>query len=209
MTEPRLDPIEVPKGLMMKIAYAMSRRMLGKVMTPMKVAYARVPALTRLSYSMSRIMERDLSIDPELRLLLTAQASALNGCGFCLDMAEAMAIDSGVGLEKLHALPEYSTHPLFDERERAALDFVSEATRRCQVTDETFARLQKHFGEREIVEITFVNAAENFYNLFGGPLRIESDGLCAIALDRQGGAPSAADPLARDRVASSVRGRSA
>ena len=200
MTEPRLAPIEAPKGLMMKLAYAMSRRMLGKVMTPMKVAYARVPALSRLSYSMSRVMQRDLSLDPELRLLLTAQASALNGCGFCLDMAQAMAVDSGVGLEKLQRLSEYETDPIFDARERAALDYVSEATRRCQVSDDTFARLQRHFDDREIVEITFVNAAENFYNLFGGPLRIESDGLCAIALERKGESP-ALEPVRGEEVA--------
>ncbi len=200
MTEPRLAPIEAPKGLMMKLAYAMSRRMLGKVMTPMKVAYARVPALSRLSYSMSRVMQRDLSLDPELRLLLTAQASALNGCGFCLDMAQAMAVDSGVGLEKLQRLAEYETDPIFDARERAALDYVSEATRRCQVSDDTFARLQRHFDDREIVEITFVNAAENFYNLFGGPLRIESDGLCAIALERKGESP-ALEPVRGEEVA--------
>lgn len=194
--EPRLTPIESPPGLFMKLAYALSRRMLGKVMTPMKVAHARVPALTRLSYSMSRTMERRLRIAPELRLLITAQVSALNGCGFCLDMSRAMAVEAGVALDKMGALAEYASHPLFDARERAALDYVSEATRHRQVSDATFERLAAHFDEQEIVEITFVNAAENFYNLVGAPLRIESDGLCAIALDRKGAASAAALPTA-------------
>jgi AhpD family alkylhydroperoxidase len=175
----------------MKIAYAMSRRMLGKVMAPMKVAYARVPALTRLSYSLATTMEKKLSLDPELRLLITAQASATNGCGFCLDLKHAMAVQEGIGLEKLQALAQYSTSPLFSERERAALDYATEATLHRHVRDETFERLRAHFDERSIVEITFVNAAENFYNLIGVPLGIESDGLCAIALERSGA------PLAR------------
>jgi len=207
--EPRLSPIEEPPGVMMKVAYAMSRKMLGKVMTPMKVAYARVPALTRLSMSMAKIMDGKLTIEPELRLLLTAQASALNGCGFCLDMSQAMAVQRGVGLEKFQALSEYGTHPLFSERERAALDYVTEATRRCEVSDETFERLRAHFDDQEIVEITFVNAAENFYNLFGGPLRIESDGLCAIALDRKGQAmprpERSASPTSASGVESEMR----
>ncbi len=38
-----------------------------------------------------------------------------------------------------------------------------------------------HFSEREIVEITWVNALENYYNLLNLPLEIESDGFCAIA----------------------------
>lgn len=184
--EPRLTPIEKPEGVKMKLAYMLSKRMLGKVMAPMKVAYARVPGLFKLSYSMSRVMEGGLSIEPELRLLITAQASSLNGCGFCLDMSQAMAVSSGVGLEKFQALPEYRTNPLFSEQERAALDYATEATRERHVTDATFERLRSHFDEREIVEITFVNAAENFYNLIGVPLNLESDGLCAIALDRSG-----------------------
>jgi len=49
------------------------------------------------------------------------------------------------------------------------------------VSDATFAELQRHFNEREIVEITWLNALENYYNLINLPLGIESDGLCAIA----------------------------
>lgn len=37
----RLEPIEKPKGLLMRAAYWMTRRQLGKVMTPMKVVYPR------------------------------------------------------------------------------------------------------------------------------------------------------------------------
>ena len=181
---PRLEPIERPQGLVLRIAYAASRRMLGKVITPMKVAYARVPALARLAWSVSNTLEKKLSLDPELRLLITAQASALNGCGFCLDMKHALAVREGLGLEKLQALSHYRTSPLFGERERAALDYAGEATRERRVRDETFERLRAHFSEREIVEITFANAAENFFNLLGVPLGIESDGLCALALDR-------------------------
>jgi len=188
---PRLTPIEAPRGLFMRVAYAVSRRMLGKVMMPMKVAYARVPALTRLSYSLSTTMEKKLTLAPELRLLITAQTSALNGCGFCLDLKHAMAVQEGIGLDKLQALSQYRSSPLFSDAERAALDYTAEATQQRHVSDATFEELRAHFDEREIVEITFVNAAENFYNLIGVPLGIESDGLCAIALERKG-APIAA-----------------
>jgi alkylhydroperoxidase family enzyme len=52
------------------------------------------------------------------------------------------------------------------------------------VADTTFEALRKHFSEREIVELTFLNALENFYNLLNLPLGIEDDGLCAIAQAR-------------------------
>ena len=38
-----LAPIERPQGLLKKIVYALSRRQFGKVPTPVKVVYARLP----------------------------------------------------------------------------------------------------------------------------------------------------------------------
>ena len=41
--QPLLTPIEKPRGLLLKLIYAMSRRQFGKVMTPLKVFMARMP----------------------------------------------------------------------------------------------------------------------------------------------------------------------
>jgi alkylhydroperoxidase family enzyme len=87
-------------------------------------------------------------------------------------------------MDKFNALSEYRTSPLFSERERAAMAYVEEATRHKRVSDPTFEALRKHFNEREIVEITWLNAVENYYNLINLPLEIESDGFCAIAQAR-------------------------
>jgi hypothetical protein len=38
-----LPPIERPRGLMMKLVYAMTRRQFGNVLTPLKVFSARMP----------------------------------------------------------------------------------------------------------------------------------------------------------------------
>ena len=46
-----LAPIEKPKGLMMKLAYYFTRRQFGKVLTPLKVHSARLPAAFGLFYA--------------------------------------------------------------------------------------------------------------------------------------------------------------
>lgn len=69
---------------------------------------------------------------------------------------------------------------MFDARERSALAFVKEATTRRNVNDRTFETLREHFGEREIVELTWLMALENFLNLTTVPLGIGSDHLCEI-----------------------------
>jgi alkylhydroperoxidase family enzyme len=177
----RLEPIEKPKGILMRIAYWMTRRQLGKVMTPMKVVYPRMPGVLRLSYEIQKFELKGIRLEPALKFLVVTLAGQINGCGFCVDIARAMAIRQHLGMEKFNALSEYRTSPLFSNRERAALAYVEEATRHKRVSDATFEVLRKHFSDREIVEITWLNAVENYYNLINLPLEIESDGLCAIA----------------------------
>ena len=41
---PFLSPIEKPRGLMKKLAYYFTRKQFGKVLTPVKVHAARLPA---------------------------------------------------------------------------------------------------------------------------------------------------------------------
>jgi AhpD family alkylhydroperoxidase len=177
----RLEPIEKPKGLMMRIAFWMTRRQLGKVITPMKVVNTRMPGSLKPSYELQKFQMKGIHLEPQLHFMVSMLAAQINGCGFCVDIGRAVAIRQRLTLEKFDALLEYRTSPLFSERERAALAYVEEATRHKRVSDATFEALRSHFSEREIVEITWLNALENYYNLINLPLEIESDGLCAIA----------------------------
>jgi alkylhydroperoxidase family enzyme len=181
----RLSPIEKPPTLKTRIAEWISKRRLGRVTTPAQVIYHRVPAALDVSYAIMKMEARGLKLDPALRVLVKTWPAMINRCTFCVDIARAIAVMEGIGLEKFEALPQWRTNPLFDGRERAALQFVEEATRDRHVTDATFAEMKKHFNDREIVEITVLNAAENFYNLLNIPLEIEEDGLCAIQQDRK------------------------
>lgn len=180
----RLEPIEKPRGLLMRIAYALSRRQLGAVPSALTVLYARAPRLATLGYRIQQVAEKRLRIDRELALLIETQASLLNDCGFCGDLHRAQAIQARLGLEKFAALPEYATSPHFSERERAALAWCEEITRTRSASDARFETLRKHFGEREIVEITWLNALSNYYNLMARPLGLQSDGLARLALER-------------------------
>lgn len=180
----RLQPIEKPAGLMMRFAYWMTRRQFGKVLTPMKVMYPRMPGVLRLSYEIQKFEMKGIRLEPGLHFMVATLASQINGCGFCVDLGRAMAVHEHIGMEKFNALSDFHNSPLFSGRERAALAYVEEATRNRQVSDATFEDLRRHFSEREIIEITWVNAVENYYNLINLSLGIESDGLCAIAQAR-------------------------
>ena len=154
------------------------------MITPLKAIYARKPRLALLAQHIYHMMEKGLSLDPELRLLIPAQASRLNGCAFCHDSDLARAVGQRLGLERFQALDSYKTSPLFTDRDRAALSFAEEATCERGVSDATFVALRAHFSETEVVEIAWLNAAENYFNLQAAVLGIPSDELLSIALER-------------------------
>ena len=133
----RLEPIEKPRGLLMRIAYWLSRRQLGRVMSPLKVIYARAPA-RRLAGALDRAdaMETGLSLEPELRLLVTTQSSLLNGCTFCADLHMAQAVQARIGLEKFKALLDVRDEPalLGARARRARLHRGGDAPRRSPPT---------------------------------------------------------------------------
>ena len=180
----RFEPIEKPRGLLMRIAYWLSRRQLGGVMSPLKVIYARAPHLTGTTISIYRAINK-LSIEPELRTLVTIQSSLLNGCGFCADLHRAEAVMANLGRERFRDLADVAQSPHFSERERAALLYTQEVTRNRKASDATFERLRAHFSEREIVELTWLNAVGNYYNLMAVALELESDGFEELALKRR------------------------
>lgn len=180
----RLEPIEKPKNLMLKIGYRMMKKKFGKVLTPLKIIYARKPSLMFIAQKIDNTANK-ISFDPEFRLLVQTYSSMQNGCNFCCDYRQTLAIKSHLGTEKFLALKNYKSSNLFNKKEQAAFAYIEEATKDKHVTEETFSNLRKYFTDVEIVELTWINAAESYYNSLMIPLGIESDELRHIALQQK------------------------
>src|SRR5262245_31030923 len=121
-----LAPIETPPGLMLKLAYYFTRRKFGKVLTPLKVHSARLPAAFGLFYSKISSLDQKLTLPPETVLLIREQVARINVCLFCMDIARAFTIKQSMNQAKFDALDQYSASALFSEEERAALDYATE-----------------------------------------------------------------------------------
>lgn len=178
-SEPRLAPIEEPDSWWVWLAYKIAEWTEGTVITPMKVVQARLPESLRHAYETQKL-EENLSLPVALRLLLKRSVAFLNGCAFCIDLTEADAEAQDVDVDKLRAVAEYETSDRFSAAERAALAYAEAVTEDVHVDDATFEALRDHFSEREIVEITWLCATENYWNRLSGPLNIGSDGLCSV-----------------------------
>ncbi len=179
-----LPAIEKPKGLFKKLAYAMSRKQFGKVPTPVKVVYARLPIGFGMFVQKIGQLDRKLELPRETAYLIREQVARINVCTFCTDIGRYFVIKSSMNEAKFDALVEYKTSPLFNEAERAALDYVTELTRNKTVLPETFQWVAQHFSERAICEMVWLVASEHFYNMTNLGLNIHSDMLCDIARKR-------------------------
>jgi alkylhydroperoxidase family enzyme len=84
----------------------------------------------------------------------------------------------GISDEKILALAEYATSPLYDERERITLEYADTMTiTGREVSDAFFARLRQFYNDDELVELTEIIAWENASSKFNRALRIPSQKL--------------------------------
>lgn len=175
-----LPPVEKPSGFMMKLVYRMTLRRFGKVLTPLKVFAARLPIAFGQFYGKISALDKKLVLRPETVMLIREQVARTNVCLFCIDIGRYFTIKASMNEAKFDALGQYRTSPLFTDAERAALDYATELTKDKKVDPETFARLARHYSERQICEIVWIVASEHFYNVTNIGLNIHSDMLCDL-----------------------------
>jgi alkylhydroperoxidase family enzyme len=94
-----------------------------------------------------------------------------------MDANAAVGSRLGVPTEKIDALNDHATSPLFSEPEKVALAYADAMTDTSRdVDDELFARLRRHYDDDTIAELTMIIAWENASSRFNRALRIPSQG---------------------------------
>lgn len=89
-----------------------------------------------------------------------------------------MGSELGISDEKILALEEYATSPLYDDQERAALEYADAMTLSdSDVEEELFERVLAAFDEDAVVELTAVISWENSSSKFNRAMRVPSQGL--------------------------------
>lgn len=89
-----------------------------------------------------------------------------------------MSSELGVSEGKILALDEYADSPLYNAKEKAALEYADAITLSDRdVDDELFARVRGFVDDDALVELTAVIAWENSSSKFNRALRVPSQGL--------------------------------
>jgi AhpD family alkylhydroperoxidase len=125
--------------------------------------------LLDLSYSL-----HGSSLGVPLLELVKLRISQINGCAYCVDMHTRALLEGGEDTQRLALLPAWrECEAFFSPEERAALAWAEGANAFAPEAemDAAFAELSKHFGEKEIAELSFAVAVLNTWNIMNVSLR--------------------------------------
>ena len=155
---PRIAPRKREDVPELEDVFLRAERALGFVPNSFFVM-ARSPGMLR---AFSRLSREVIGVPGKtplgLKRMLAYMASRSAGCQYCSAHTASAAVDvDGVPAEKIEAIFEYETSPLFSEAERAALRMAQSAgSVPNAVTDGDMAALKRHFDEDQIVELVGV-----------------------------------------------------
>ncbi len=143
----------------------------------------------------SAVMMDEGEVPKALKFMVAHVVSRACGDPYCAaHNAENAAHIAGVPLEKVEALPQFRSSPLFTPAERAALG-LAQAAGSCPptVTDAHFSELRNHYGENAIIEIVSVIALLGWLNRWNmtlaTPLEREAAAFARRHLARSGWTP--------------------
>ena len=109
---------------------------------------------------------RSSTLEPTLVELVKLRASQINGCAFCLDMHSHDARKGGETEQRLYVLNAWRESRLYNDRERAALDWCEHLTRLSTdgAPGAAYDALRAQFNDREIADLTVLTGMINLWN---------------------------------------------
>jgi len=160
------------------------KRKYGAVLQP-GLLWARVPKLfASVALLYGALDRRSSPLDPVLRSLVTVRVSQINWCQFCIDINSATLAKRTGSMDKVEALEQWKESQLFDEKEKAVLEYTEAVTfSDQQVTNELVERLKAFFDEDGIVELTGLIAFQNLSSKFNSALDVPAQGFCKLPVE--------------------------
>jgi len=104
--------------------------------------------------------------------LIATRVASLNECEYCISAHRYLAGQRGATAEQIASYDSFETGP-FSEKEKAGFRYAGLLhVSGHAIDDAAFAAVSAHFNAQEIVELTAVAAAFEFFPRFNSALRI-------------------------------------
>ena len=166
-----------PKSLVPRLAACYTRRRFGQTVEPSAAASHHAGVLVAMGSLETAVQFGWKQLDPTLRWLAVQATGTKIGCSWCIDYGYFEGMHQGVDPAKVRAVSDWRASDLFDERERAVLEYAEVATGcPAEVSEELAARVRTHLSDAEFVELAAWVALENFRSRFNAGLGLRSQG---------------------------------
>lgn len=159
----RIAPLSPKKAsLTTRLMWRFAKRRFGEVPEPFAV-YAHHPGLMVAGGLHEGMLERaSKALPATVRELAVYWTARKIGCSWCVDFGSMLMRLDGLDVDRLKAIDEYATSPLFTDDERAAIAYADAMTTDPHtVTDEQVADLVRRFGDKGVIELTYQIGVEN------------------------------------------------
>jgi AhpD family alkylhydroperoxidase len=125
-------------------------------------ALLHTPALASAWFEYNNTVRFKTGIGDRARELVIMRVAALTGCDYVWKVHETKyAAPAGITPREIEALRDWRKSGVYGEKESALLEYVDAMTQDVAVTDAVFDTMRKHYGEREILELTVLTGAYN------------------------------------------------
>jgi 4-carboxymuconolactone decarboxylase len=159
----------------------------GSGIEPVEI-WAHQPKMMTGMGKFQQAVRKGNAVDERLKYLIELKGAQMIGCEYCVDLGSQICRNSGFSDEELLAIPHYRESDVFTDRDKVALDYTAAVMRTpVEVSDELFARMQEHFTDEQLVEITALLTLVNldrFNAAFGVGAAGFSEGMVCVPPDR-------------------------
>jgi AhpD family alkylhydroperoxidase len=169
--------VEHPKGIVPRLAARYARRRFGRKVEPVGAASHHAGVLVASGLLETAAQRGWRRVDGHLVMLAIQAAAGVIGCSWCVDFGYYEGLQRGVDPAKVRDVAAWRDSDVFDQRERAVLEYAETASATpAAVSEDLMGRLRAHFGDAEIVELAAWVALENYRSRFNAGLGLHSQG---------------------------------
>ena len=134
------------------------------------------PAVASAWYEHVGAVRWQTKLDGKTREIAIIRIGVLNRVQYVIDAhVPVYALEEGVTLEQCEALKDWRDSSLFDDLQRAVLDYTDAMTLDVQVPHDVFAELERHFSERQVVELTVLIGTYNMHTRVLAAMDIDAE----------------------------------
>jgi uncharacterized peroxidase-related enzyme len=135
-------------------------------------ALANVPALALGIAALLKPLMGEGALVGWYKELIATRVASLNHCDYCISAHSYLALQRGATAEQVANYDTFETGP-FTEKEKAGFRYASLLhISGHAIDDDAFAAVSSHFNSEELIELTAVAAAFEFFPRFNTALHI-------------------------------------